>query len=71
MAVLQRSADPEESVRELVAKVFQSLWFATGTTQLSCWTDEHDGFDKIVCISVTGIEVATSYCCWALPQSHV
>jgi hypothetical protein len=30
VAVLQRCADPEESVRELVAKVFQSLWFSPG-----------------------------------------
>lgn len=30
VAVLQRSADPEESVRDLVAKVFQSLWFSPG-----------------------------------------
>lgn len=31
MAVLQRCADSEESVRDLVAKVFQGLWFAPGT----------------------------------------
>ena len=30
VAVLQRAADPEESVRDLVAKVFQGLWFSNG-----------------------------------------
>lgn len=38
MAVLQRSADPEESVRDLVAKVFQGLWFSPGQARVMIHT---------------------------------